>query len=113
MRIGARIHASVAARAILQVENEQALRFHQSLRKKLVDGNAMDHLQTLLVGSAALDGDRFQAAPNAGGTRNHVPKIFTGNTYQFDVVERGASRGANAATQQSNFTEIIAARKIG
>lgn len=31
VRIGAGIHTGVAARAILQVENEQALRFHQAL----------------------------------------------------------------------------------
>src|SRR5215469_2559776 len=41
MRVRACVHASVAARAILQIENEQALRFHQTLREKLIDRNAV------------------------------------------------------------------------
>src|SRR5580693_6068692 len=47
--VGARVHACVATRAILQIENEQALRLHQTLRKKLVDGHTANGLHTLLI----------------------------------------------------------------
>src|SRR5262249_53675921 len=57
--VGAGVHAGIAARAVLQVKNEQALRFHQSLGKELIERNAFDHLQALLVGSAALIGNFF------------------------------------------------------
>src|SRR5690242_15040228 len=112
MRIRAGVHAGIATGAVLQVENKQALCFHQSLRKELIDGNAVDHLQTLLVGGAALGGDGFETGPNAGETRDHVAKIFAGNAHEFDVIEGGASGGENATAEQSNFAEIVAAGQI-
>src|SRR5690348_6083302 len=84
VRIGAGVHAGVAACAILQIENEQALRFHQALGKKLIDGNAVNHLQALLIGGAALGGVGFKAGPHAGEARNHVAKIVAGDADQFE-----------------------------
>src|ERR1700674_1969763 len=37
MRVGACSDAGVAAGAILQIQDQQTLRFHQSLRKELID----------------------------------------------------------------------------
>src|SRR5215467_3768496 len=81
MSVGASVHAGIAARAILQVKNEQALCFHQSLREKLVDGDAVDHLQALLVGSTAFGSDGFEAGANAGEACDHIAKIISGNTH--------------------------------
>ena len=73
--IGAGIDASIAARAIVQIQNEQALRFHQSLREELIDGDVVNHLHALLICGAALGGSGFETGSNAGKTRNHVAEI--------------------------------------
>src|SRR5229473_423033 len=113
VRVGAGVDASIAARAILQIQNQQALRFHQSLREKLVDGDVVNHLQALLIGGVAFCGNGFEACSHAGETRDHIAEIVTGDADKFDVVESGASSGSNATAKQADFAEVIAARKIG
>src|SRR5215472_1273709 len=113
MRISAGVHASIAARTILQIENEQALRFHQSLREELVDGNAVHYLQALLIGGAALASDGFQSCAYAGKSCDHLAEIVAGNAHQFDVIESRACSRSNATAQQTNFAEIVAAGKVG
>jgi hypothetical protein len=44
MSISARPDTLIASRAAVEVENQQALRFEQSLRKERVDGNVLHHL---------------------------------------------------------------------
>ena len=51
MSVGAGPHALVAAGAAIQVENQQALRFHQALVEKTIDGDIGD-LGHSLTGSA-------------------------------------------------------------
>ena len=113
VRIGACVHASVATRAVLQIQNQQALRFHQSLREKLIDGDVVNHLHALLVCGAAFGRHSFKAGSNAGETRHHVAEIAAGDSHQLDVIERRARRGSKAAAEQADLPEIIAARKIG
>ena len=113
VRVGASVHASIATRAVLQIQNQQALRLQQSLRQELIDGNVLNHLHALLIGRVAFRRDGFKACSNARETRDHVAKIFTRDSHKFDVIERGACRGSNAAAQQADLAEIIAARKIG
>jgi hypothetical protein len=110
--IGASVHASVATRTILQIENQEALRFHQALGEKLVDGNAVNHLHALLIGGTSLSRNSFKAGSNSGEPCDHVPKIITGDSNEFDVIKRCARRGSNASAQQADFAKIIAARKI-
>src|SRR5260370_5740330 len=110
--VGASVDACIAARAVLQIQNQQALRFHQSLREELIDGNAANHLHALLIGGAAFGGNGFEAGSNAGKTRNHVAEIFAGDSNEFDVIESGASGGSKAAAEESDFTEIITAGEI-
>src|SRR6266849_678479 len=73
----------------------------------------MNRLHALLVCGAALGGNGFQAGSNAGETRDHTAEIVAGNSNEFDVIESGASGGPNAAAEQADFAEIVAARKIG
>jgi len=112
VRVGAGIHASVAARAVLQIQNQQALRFHQSLREELIDGNAVDHLHTLLIRGAAFGGNGFESGSNAGETRDHVAEIIAGDAHEFDVIESCASGGSHATAKKANFAEVVAAREI-
>jgi hypothetical protein len=113
VRVSAGIHASVAARAILQIQNQQALRFHQTLREELVDGDVVNHLHALLICGTALGGNGFEAGSNAWKTHDHVAKIVAGDSNEFDVIERGASGRSNAAAEEADFAEVIAAGKIG
>src|SRR5713226_3418432 len=113
MCVGAGIDASIAARAVLQIENQQALRFHQPLREELFDGYVVNHLHALLIGGAALGGNGFEAGSNAGETRDHVAEIVAGDSNELDVIEGGTSGGSNAAAKESDFAKIVAARKIG
>ncbi len=106
------IDACVATRAILQIQNQQALRFHQSLREELIDRDVVNHVHTLLICGSALGGNGFETGSNAGKTRNHIAEIIAGDSNEFDVIKSSASRGSNAAAEQPDFTEVVAAREI-
>ena len=110
--VGASVDAGVAARAVLQIQNQQALRFHQALRQELIDGDVANHLHALLICGAAFGGNGFEAASNAGETRDHVAEIFAADSNEFDVIECGASGGSKAAAEQADFSEVVAAREI-
>jgi hypothetical protein len=113
VRVGAGIHAGVAPRTFLQIQNEEALCFHQSLRQKLIDGDAVDEVHALLVGLLTFLGDGFEAGSNGGEAFDHLAEIVAGDSNDFDVIESGAGGGSNVAAEQADFTEIVAARKIG
>src|SRR5712664_2749012 len=113
VRISASIHTGVAARAILQVQNQQALRLHQSLREKLIDGDVANHLHALLVRSQAFGGDGFKAVADARETFHHLAEIVARDANQLHVVECGAGGCAQTAAQQTNLAEVIAAGKVG
>jgi hypothetical protein len=110
--VSASVDAGIAARAVLQIQNQQALRFHQALREELIDGDAANHLHALLICGAAFGGNGFEAGSNAGKTRDHVAEIFAGDSNEFDVIESGASGGSKAAAKQADFSEVVAAREI-
>src|SRR5215470_5347010 len=112
MSIGAGIYTSIAARAIFKIEHQQALCFHQSLGKELVDRNALYHFEPLLVGETPLFGNHFKAAPHIRKLFDHVAEIVARNPDDFDVVERRAICRAHTAAEQTDFTEIISARKV-
>src|SRR6266478_4453599 len=113
VRISASIHTGVAARAILQVQNQQALRLHQSLREKLIDGDVVDHLHALLICGEAFGGDGFQTFADARETFHHLAEIVARDANQLHVVECGAGGCAQTAAQQTYLAEVIAARKVG
>ena len=112
VRISAGVYARVTAGALLKIEDQQALRLHQALREELIDGNALNHLQALRVGGLAFADDGLQARANAGETRDHFAEVVAGNLDKFDVIERGAGGGTDTAAEQTDFTEIVAARDV-
>src|SRR6266481_5604182 len=113
VRISASIHTGVAARAILQVQNQQALRLHQSLREKLIDGDVVNHLHALLICGEAFGGDGFQAFADARETFHHLAEIVARDANQLHVVESDAGGRAHAAVKQTDLAEEIAAGKVG
>ncbi len=95
-----------------EVEHEQALRFHQSLRKELINRDALDHFHALLVGEAAFFRDELEATAHCGEALHHVAEIVAGDAHHFHVVEGGAIRRADSTAEQTDFAEIIASREI-
>src|SRR5712664_1390772 len=110
--VSASVDAGVAARAIVQIQNQQALRFHQALRKELIDGDVVNHLHALLICSATFGGNGFEAGSNAWETRDHVAEVAAGDSNEFDVIECGASGSSKAAAEQADFSEVVTAREI-
>ena len=79
MRIGAGAHAGIAARAFFEIQNQQALRFHEPLRQEPVEGNICGLLQTLAILLQISRGDRFQAAAAVGKRIRMVLVIHQGS----------------------------------
>ena len=113
MSIGASVHAGVATRAFLQIENEETLGLHQTLRKELIDGHAVNHLHALFVGHLAFGSDGFKTGADTREAFDHLAEVVSGDTDDFDVVESGAGGGANAAAEETDFAEIVASGEIG
>jgi hypothetical protein len=113
MRVGARVYARVAPRAIFQVENQQALCFHQALRKELVKRDTLHHLQAMFIGGTAFGGNLFETGSDIGEAVDHLAKVVAGNFYDLDVIKGRAGGRADAASEKADFTEIVAAREIG
>ena len=113
MCVGTGPHALVATRALLQVENEEALRFHQSLGEELVYGNVLrlDRVAQILFDPLAGNGSQFVA--NFWKAIKHELEIFARDAHDFHMVESGTRRGARAAAEQRDFTEIAAACEVG
>ena len=111
--IGASVHAGIAAGALLKIEDQQALRLHQTLGEKLVNGNALEHLEALGVGGLAFGDHGLETRADIGEARNHIAEIFARNPDEFDVIEGGAGSGARAAAEEADFAEVVAAREIG
>jgi hypothetical protein len=110
--VRASVYAGVAARAFLQIENQQTLRFHQALGKKLIQGHGVDRFKTLLIGEAALRRDSFQAFSNGGEALNHLTKIVARNANDLHVIQCGAHGGSHASAEQANLAKIISARQV-
>ena len=104
VRIGAGAYAGIAARAALQIQHQQALRFHQSLSEKLIErhaGGGGQPLAVLCPGARARAASRL--APHVGELFHHLVKFFGVDADQFDMIERGAGRGAAAARRAGRF----------
>ena len=93
--VGAGADTLVAAGAFFEIEDEQALRVHQSLGEIAVEGQVA--LGVALLGEVfgrALAGDLLDAAAHVGEAIQHLMEVFGGYLDQLDVIERGAGRGA-------------------
>src|SRR6185437_2463961 len=90
VRIGASADASIAARATLEIENQQALRLHQALREKILQRCGFDQREAFAILALALERDGFEAAANLRKLLEHQPKLLRRNAHNFDMVKRGA-----------------------
>ena len=83
-------NARIAARATLEIENQQTLRLHQPLREKILQRRGFDEREAFAIFALALERDGFEAVPNLGKLAEHEVKILRRNANDFDVVERRA-----------------------
>ena len=111
--VGAGVHAGVATRAFLEIEDEQALRFHQALREELIDGNGLDQLEALGVGELTLGDNGFEADTDVRKTPHHFAEVFAGDFDDFDVIEGGTGGRTDATAEQTDFAEVVAAGQVG
>ena len=85
----------------LQVEHQQALRFHQALGEELVDRQRLGAGWRAAVLRDALVAQSIPRPSRTSGKRvEHQVEIVAGDADDLDVVERGAGRGAQASAEQ-------------
>ena len=76
--------------------------------KILVDGYAVNHLESLGVCGAAFLDDILQARANGRELLYHLTKIVARNAHYLNMIKRSAGSRASAAAEQSDFAEIVA-----
>ena len=113
MRVGAGAHALITASTAFEIEDEQALCFHQTLGEELVDGQRVNLHGAVTVGGDAFVGNRFERLTHVGEPLEHERKVFGADAHDFDVIERGAGRGARASGEKCDLAEVAATREVG
>src|ERR1700730_15102469 len=106
MRGGAGTHTSIAACAIIEIDEEEILRLEQSLIKKIIQVQS-DRNGILLVGGEARRCHRLELRTHIGEFLEHEIKIVPRNLHDIDGIERGAGGGPFNCPEQSNFAEVI------
>jgi hypothetical protein len=95
VRIGASFHTLIAACAAIQIENQKALRIHQTLAQKVVDRDILQVMQSTAVLFDALVRNGFQTYTHPWETCEHLAEIVAPNAHELHVVERGTGSGPN------------------
>ena len=110
--IGASAYALIAARAALQVENQQALGFHQAVGEKLINWQRLQLscAAAILRGAFLCNGLEFGA--HFREALEHQFKVSARDAYDFHVVECRAGGGPWASAEQGDLAEISAAREV-
>ena len=115
VRLRARLHALIAPRTFLEVEDEQALGVHQALRQEAVQrsgvrfvGGALGLEDVLLI---ALAGDVLDLDADLREAVEHGGEIRRVDLYDLDVVERRAGGGARHIAEQAHLAEVAATRE--
>ena len=111
MGSGAGAHASIAARAILEIDQQEILRFEQSLIQKIVEMQSGRNCLLLVRGEARAS-HGLDLLANGGESFQHHIEIGRRNFNNIDRVERGAGRGAFDRAEQTDFPEVITAAQI-
>src|SRR5438128_1427916 len=104
-------HASVAVRAIVEIDEQEILRLEQSQAKKIIEPKTGGKC-SLLDRSQPRFGHRLELRADVGKSLEHEIELARGNFHNLDGVERGAGRGALDRAEQSDFAEIIAAAQV-
>src|SRR4051812_32907989 len=106
--VGTSLHALITTRAAIQIQHQQALRLHQPLCEELINGDGADLPEALMVFLQPKFGGFAYACVNLGEFPQHLVEVFPRYAHHLYVVERRASRGANAAAEEPYFAEVPA-----
>ena len=122
--VGAGLGALVAARALLQVEDQQALAFISPCRGSRRASRSRSVLQRVAVGAP---GDRKASSISGrrtwSGNCEDVVEVGRGDPHEVDVIERGAGGGARPpgaaygadlgdVRQQADLAEVAAGADV-
>ena len=103
--VSACLHTLITPSAFVEIQHQQALRFHQALGQERIHGHSLYLGEALAVFRGTPSGDRLQAAPHFRKMVQHQFEIFHANAHDFYVIERNAIGGAHPSAQQRKFAE--------
>src|SRR4029077_10369538 len=112
MSVGTCSHALIAAGAAFQIEDQQALRLHQAVRKELVHGQVLHLRQAQAVFFEPFPGSQLQATSNVGKAREHEREVLAGDTDSLNVIQGRTGSGARAPAEQGDLAEVPATCKV-
>ena len=105
---GAGPHALVAARAALEVDDEQILGLHEALAQEVVELDRAHRLPLLGVGLQPGLGHLGQPRLDVGELAQHQVEVLGLDAHRLHVVQRGAGAGAYAlAAEQADLAEVV------
>ena len=58
-------------------------------------------------------GDGFERPADVRETLEHEREVFGADAHDFDVIERGAGRGARASGEKRDLAEVAATGEVG
>src|SRR5688572_369504 len=112
VRIGARVDTFIAARALLEIEDEQALRLHQTLSQEIIQLGRIRRLLSRAVLREPLLRNALELCANRREGTDHLAEVLARNADCFDMVERAARSRAHAAAEQADLAEVAASRDV-
>jgi hypothetical protein len=112
VRVGASVHALIAAGAALQVEHEQTLSLHEAVGQELIDWQSLKLSSSAAIFGNTLVSDGLEFRPYVGETIEHEFKIRASNADDFDVIEGCTGGGSRASGEQGDLAKITAAREV-
>src|SRR2546428_383895 len=114
VRVGARLHAEVTARAALEVDEQEVLRLHEPLRDEVVDGHRPDGLDALLIRLQPRVRDLAQPLAHLRIALDDLLELLDADPHELDVVERGAGGRAQAAgPEEPDLADVRPPGQVG
>ena len=93
-------YALVASSAAIEVEHQQALRFHEPLCQKRINWHVLDLCKALPILSSAIASDYLETRADLGKALEHEIEVLHPNAYCLHMVERGTCCSTDTASQQ-------------
>ncbi len=99
-------HALVTTRAAIEVENQQALRFHQALAEELVHGGVGNFRHTLPVLLHVFGCRFFELPADLRKAIEHDLEVFSGDADHLHMIKRAACRDVWRASEQRHLGKV-------
>src|SRR2546430_3029047 len=112
VRRGAGLHAQVAARAAVEVEEEEALGLHQALTQEVLEVDVGGVRLDLDVLPRATLGLGEQVLGDLGEALEHQPEVIGRDPHDLDVVNRRAGGAPRRVLDEAHLAEVAAASLV-